>query len=177
MQRTPPRARLRHLPNLLSFSRLPLAALFVPATRELRLVLLVVAGITDLLDGWIARRSHSQSRLGALIDPSADRVFGVVAVSTFLASGQLSTLGYFVFLTRDLMTAIGFIVARTVRWLRPVELKARWPGKIVTVLQFAVLFALVLELRVVSQLLVVVGIASLWAVADYTLALWRARAR
>ena len=68
------------------------------------------------------------SRWGALIDPIADRVFALVAVSTFLFTGELSILGYFVMISRDIMTAIGFLVARIVPWLRPVEFKARPPA-------------------------------------------------
>src|SRR5213076_2341513 len=128
------RAGLRALPNIISSSRLLLAAGFV-VTRDVdtRLGLVGLAAVTDVLDGWVARRGNWASRWGALIDPFADRVFVLVAVSTFLFTGALSTLGYFVMLSRDLMTAVGFLVARAVSWLRPVEFKARLSGKVVTV--------------------------------------------
>jgi phosphatidylglycerophosphate synthase len=104
-------------------------------------------------------------------------VFALVAVSAFLFNGALSTTGYFVMLSRDLMTAVGFLVARLVPWLKPVEFKARFSGKLVTVLQLAT-FAMLLEAPERSApLLWLVGLASLYSVADYTYALWRARAR
>src|SRR5437899_1144319 len=109
------RATVRALPNILSSSRVVLAVAFVLVdSADARLALVGLAGVTDFLDGWIARRAHVQSRWGALIDPIADRVFALVAVSTFLFNGELSTLGYFVMISRDLMTAIGFLVARGV---------------------------------------------------------------
>src|SRR3954468_14748173 len=111
MQRLRPRAELRFLPNLLSLSRLFLAALFVPADREERAVLIVAAALTDFFDGWIARRANSATRWGALLDPIGDRAFVIVAVSTFLFTGALSTIGFFVMISRDLMTALGFLVA------------------------------------------------------------------
>ena len=172
------RANLRALPNILSLSRVGLAAAFVVFTStNARLGLVVVAGITDFLDGYVARRGKWTSRWGALIDPIADRVFALVAVSAFLFGGALSTLGYFVMISRDLMTAIGFLVARMVAWLKPVEFKARLSGKVVTVLQLATFVALLEFPSWVTPLLWLVGLASLYSVVDYTYALWRARAR
>jgi cardiolipin synthase (CMP-forming) len=172
------RARFRALPNILSSSRVVLAAAFVVFSGvNARLGLVGVAGATDFLDGYIARRGQWTSRWGALIDPIADRVFALVAVSVFLFDGALSTAGYFVMISRDLMTAIGFLVARVVPWLRPVEFKARLSGKLVTVLQLAAFVALLAFPHWVSALLWAVGLMSLYSVVDYTCALWRARAR
>jgi CDP-diacylglycerol--glycerol-3-phosphate 3-phosphatidyltransferase len=172
-----PRRTLGRLPNLLSCSRLVLAAGFVATTgAEARVGLIGVAAITDFLDGWLARRVHATSRWGALLDPIADRVFVLTVVGTFLFSGLLSTSAYFILLMRDLATAIGFLVARIIPWLRPVEFKARILGKVVTVLQLFTLAAVLAAPRAVPLLLGGVAMASLLAIADYTLALWRARA-
>jgi len=173
----PQRADLRLLPNAISFSRLILAAGFVAADTGMRVGLVGVAAATDFLDGWLARRVNAATRWGALIDPIADRVFALAAVITLAVSGQLSWLGVLVMLSRDVMTAVGFFVARIVPWLRPVEFKARFPGKLVTALQFVTLLAALLMPRAVTPMLVLVGVTSLWAIIDYTLALWRARAR
>ena len=172
------RATLRALPNIISSSRVLLAAGFAVASDpDRRLGLVGLAAITDFLDGWIARRGRWTSRWGALIDPFADRVFAVVAVSTFLIMGALSIVGFFVMISRDIITALGFIVAKIVPWLRPVEFKARASGKIVTTLQ---LITFVMLLRVpqwVTPCLWLVGFASAISIVDYTVALWRARER
>src|SRR5580658_8317279 len=123
------RAGFRSLPNVLSSSRVLLAAGFVAAeSADARIGLVGLAALTDVLDGWLARRGNWISRSGALLDPIADRVFVLVAVSTFLFTGTLSTTGYFIMISRDLMTAVGFLVARAVPWLRPVQFKARLAG-------------------------------------------------
>src|ERR1700709_1608653 len=155
------RARLRALPNILSSSRVVLARAFVRFKgMDARLSLVGVAGATDFLDGYIARRGKWTSRWGALIDPIADRVFALVAVSAFLFDGALSTVGYFIMISRDLMTAVGFLVARVIPWLKPVEFKARFSGKLVTVLQL-VTFAAVLRFpRWVTAMLWAVGLVS-----------------
>lgn len=173
----PSRSELRRLPNLISLSRLVLAALFVRAGAHWRLALVLVAAATDFLDGWVARRVNATTRTGALVDPIADRVFALVAVSVFLFEGALSTVEYFVMISRDIMTAIGFLVARLVPWLRPVQFKARMAGKVVTVLQYLAFLSLLLQPSYVHALIVLVGIASAWAVVDYTYALWCARVR
>src|SRR4051812_16473633 len=173
----PQRSDLRLLPNAISFSRLLLAAGFVGADTGVRVGLVGVAAMTDFLDGWLARRVNAATRWGALIDPIADRVFALAAVGALVAGGQLSWVGFIVMLSRDIMTALGFFVARIVPWLRPVEFKARFPGKLVTTLQFVTLLAVLLKPSFVTPMLVLVGVTSLWAIVDYTLALWRARAR
>lgn len=171
------RAELKLLPNLLSVSRLVLAFGFVQGTTGMRVGLVGAAAATDFLDGWLARRVGATTRWGALIDPLADRFFVLVAIATLLFEGAVSTVGYFVFISRDLMTAVGFLVARAVTWLRPVQFKARFAGKVVTVLQLVALLVLIVRPAWGSPLVLAIAAASLWAIADYTLALWRARAR
>lgn len=172
------RAGLRSIPNIISLSRVALAAAFVmDHDPNARILIVLAAGVTDMLDGWLARRAGLTSRFGALVDPFADRVFALVAVATFVYEGSLSTFEYFIMIFRDLMTAIGFLVARSVPWLRPVEFRARWSGKAVTALQMVTFVALLKFPEYVKPLIWSVGLLSLYSVVDYTLALWRARAK
>ena len=173
-----PRRTLVRLPNLLSGSRFVLAAGFaLSGGTGVRVGLIGVAALTDFLDGWVARRADAASRWGALLDPLADRVFVLTAVATFLFTGRLGTGAYFVLLMRDLATAVGFLVARVIPWLRPVVFTARKTGKLVTVLQLLTLLAVLIAPAGVPSLLFVVALVSLVSIVDYTLALWRARAR
>jgi cardiolipin synthase len=173
-----PRERFATLPNALSLSRIALAVAFALAgSTAVRVAIVIVASASDWLDGWLARRAGTASRWGALLDPITDRVFALTAVSVFLYEGALDTVEYFVLLSRDLMTAIGFLVARSVSWLRPVAFRARIPGKIVTALQLATLIAVPMFPHLVAPLVYVVGAVSLWAIIDYTLMLWRERVR
>lgn len=169
---------LRSLPNLISMSRLLLAAAFVVAGQpDIRIVLVMIALATDYLDGWLARRARSMTRTGALLDPFADRVFVLVGVSVFLFEGTLSTRQYFVMISRDLMTAVGFLVARMMPSLRPVAFLARFPGKLVTVLQLATFIAILIRPVSANPMIGVVAVASLWAIVDYTWALHKLRVR
>lgn len=168
---------LRRVPNILSLSRLVLAALFVPAGLAGRIALICLASATDFLDGWLARRTNSSTRWGALVDPIADRIFVLVAIVVYVLNGELLVVEALLFLSRDLATALGFVVARLAPRLRGVEFKARMPGKIVTVLQLVTLIALVVGARPLWPFIAVVALASAVAIADYTHALWRGRAR
>ena len=171
-------SELRTLPNLLSISRLALAAAFVLSDRaDIRIVLVMVALATDYLDGFIARQFGPMTRMGALLDPFTDRVFALVGVSTLLFEGTINTWQYFVMISRDLMTAVGFLVARAMPSLRGVAFQARFPGKLVTVLQLATFIALLIRPSAATPMIVVVGLVSLWAIVDYTWMLHRARAR
>jgi cardiolipin synthase (CMP-forming) len=171
MQGLHSRAQLRRLPNVLSLSRLLLAVLFVPAGRGARVALICVAAATDFLDGWLARRANAATRWGALVDPIADRIFVLVALVTYVLNGDLSLGASLLLLARDIATALGFFVARAVPGLRGVEFKARFPGKIVTVLQLVTLLALVVGARPLTPFIALVAVASALAIADYTLAL------
>ena len=172
------RAELRRIPNALSLSRLVLAGLFIPAGRSGRIVLIVLAAATDFLDGWLARRTGTATRWGALVDPIADRIFVLVAIIAYVLNGALSVQAAVLLLLRDIATALGFLVARLVPRLRAVEFKARFPGKVVTVLQLLTLLALVIGADlVVTPLIVLVAVASVLAIADYAHAVWQRATR
>lgn len=173
-----PRRTLVRLPNLLSCSRLVLAAGFVATgATEARVGLIGAAAITDFLDGWLARRANATSRWGALLDPIADRVFVLTVTGTFLYTGALSTGAYFILLMRDIATAVGFLVARAIPRLRSAKFQARLAGKVVTVLQLLTLAAVLVYPSALPALLALVAVASVVSIADYTVALWRARSR
>jgi phosphatidylglycerophosphate synthase len=172
------RRALLNLPNTMSLSRVVLALAFVLVSEPWdRIGLIAAAGLTDFMDGWLARKGKSASTTGALIDPIADRIFVFVAISTYLVEGQLTTAQYFIFLTRDLATVLGFIVAKIIPTLRPAVFRARMLGKIVTVLQLITLVAIILVPELTQLLVVTIGVVSAASIVDYTIALWRGRTR
>ena len=169
---------LATVPNLLSLSRLGMAALFVLFKgTEQRLLLIAAAGATDFLDGYFARLYGTATKWGALIDPIADRFFIFAAVCSLLFEDVIDTREYALFLFRDVLTAIGFLSARAVPWLRGVTFQARMPGKIVTVLQLAALAIVFLAPTFALPVLLLLGVISVYSVIDYTIALWHARSR
>lgn len=75
-----------NLPNLLSLVRMGLIPFFIIAVGRgdmgKALLIFVVAGVTDGLDGFIARVTGTQTRLGAYLDPAADKLLQVSAFVT-----------------------------------------------------------------------------------------------
>jgi cardiolipin synthase (CMP-forming) len=172
------RGALLNLPNSISLSRLILALAFVLIDgRWERTILILAAGATDFLDGWLARIGNSSSVAGALIDPFADRVFVLSAVSSYLVGGLLSTAQFFVFLSRDIATAIGFVVARFIPGLTASAFQARLLGKTVTILQLITLVTALHFDKLTTPLVAIIGGLSAVSIVDYTLALERARVR
>lgn len=170
------RGKIFTLPNNISLSRLLLALAFVPIQGTWqRIVLILSAAATDFLDGWTARRGNSSTVAGALIDPFADRVFVLAAVSSYLVEGRITTGQYFIFLSRDIATAIGFIVARFIPGLSASAFQARILGKTVTALQLVLLFAVLIFPDTVHPLVLLIGALSAVSIVDYTVALERAR--
>ncbi len=166
------------LPNLMSSSRVLLAMVFLAwDSGPARLALIGIASVTDLLDGWLARRSGSTSRFGALLDPVADRLFVLGVVVSYVIGGELRAWQAVVIMFRDVMSVIGWFVARNVSWLRPITFKARLIGKLVTGVQLATFLAVLLVPAWVDALVLLIGVMGLAATVDYTLMLWRERAR
>jgi phosphatidylglycerophosphate synthase len=172
------RRALFNLPNTISLSRVVLALAFVLVSEPRdRIALIVVAAFTDFMDGWLARHGKNESTTGALLDPLADRIFVFVAISTYLVEGMLTTGQYFIFLTRDIATAVGFLVAKIIPTLRPAVFRARMLGKLVTVVQLITLVAIVVLPELTDVLIMMIGLVSAASIVDYTIALWRERAR
>ena len=165
-------------PNIVSGSRVALAVAFVAVeAAPVRVVLLLIASFSDFLDGWLARRAEITSRFGALLDPVADRLFVMAVVFTFVAEAQLSAWHAAALLFRDVMSLIGWFVARNVRWLRAIPFRARRVGKLVTALQFLALLCVLLYPSLVNALVISAFVLGVIASVDYTLMLWRERDR
>ena len=170
------RGRIFTLPNSISLSRLLLAFAFVVIGGSWqRIVLILAAATTDFLDGWIARRGNSSTVAGAIIDPFADRVFVLAAISAYLIDGRLTKAQYFIFLSRDIATAFGFIVARFIPGLSASAFQARMLGKTVTTLQLALLLTVLAWPVAVQPLILIIGALSAVSIVDYTVALEKAR--
>lgn len=150
----------------LTLVRVPLAVCFVvfPA-MEVRLVTLVLAGLTDLLDGAVARR-FGGSRLGAFLDPVTDKLFMAAAFGVVALSGRLAWYEIAAVLARDAVAAIAFLVTAVSG--RASAIPARLGGKAVTVCQMLTLLAFLAESPFLRQLAWATGAIALYAIWDYS---------
>ena len=152
--------------DLLTAIRLPLAVAFPLASEQpIRLAILLTAAGTDLLDGTVARR-YGASRLGALLDPIADKLFMASAFGVVAFSGHLAWYEVGAALIRDIVATVAFVVT-AVRG-KPSAIPARPGGKAVTAGQVLTLLAFLVESPLLRPLAWATAGAGLYAIWDYT---------
>jgi cardiolipin synthase len=137
----------RHIPNLITIGRIllvyPVIDLLLDQRFDWALGLFVVAGLSDAVDGFLAKYFHWQSRLGSYLDPLADKL---LLVSCYLV---LSGLGFLpVWLTalvvlRDLAIFTGAVAYYFL--LRPFEGQPTLLSKLNTLLQLLLVFAVLVR--------------------------------
>jgi cardiolipin synthase (CMP-forming) len=128
-------APLAQLPNALTLGRLALIPVFVVLMVEAgdahswpAGILFGVAGVTDQIDGFLARRWHVESRFGKIADPLADRLMIDAAVILLVAYGRLPWAGLAVVVARDLLLLAGWRVLAP----RGLDLDVNFLGKAAT---------------------------------------------
>src|SRR5271169_6731535 len=125
--------------NSLSFIRAPLAFLFLYESPHLRILAIVLAMVTDCIDGYLARRSQSVSRFGIILDPAMDKFFVYFAMTVLFLENRMAPWEVATMLSRDFFLCIYTIFVWAVgRWKSLVFQAIRW-GKATTALQFVVL--------------------------------------
>ncbi|MGH3827648.1 MAG: CDP-alcohol phosphatidyltransferase family protein [Pseudonocardiaceae bacterium] len=112
-----PADRLLTVPNALSLLRLAGIPLFLwlllgPHDDLLAVLVLALSGVTDWLDGKLARLLNQTSRLGALLDPAVDRLYTLSTLLAFAARGVLPWWVVAVLISRDLVLLSAFPVLR-----------------------------------------------------------------
>ncbi len=105
------------IPNLLSIIRLALVPVFLwlllgPQADEWALAVLVYSGVSDWADGKLARWLNQTSRLGAILDPAADRLYTLATVVAFVLRDIIPLWFALVLVGRDLMVAVCIWVLR-----------------------------------------------------------------
>ena len=160
------------LANRISVFRLLLIPVFLvtvmsytPDKQWLRItaaVIFLVAAISDILDGFVARAYNQKTKLGAVLDPLADKLlvnlsFLFLAVNEHLETDVPGWLPV-VILSRDIFITGGAYLVD--RFYGPVRVRPRIMGKITTILQSASIVGVLLEVSFAYHLLVVMLVFS-----------------
>ncbi len=136
------------IPNLLSLMRIPLAFLFLQQNLWLRGLAIVLAMVSDGLDGYIARRFGSISRFGTLLDPLMDRFFVFFIIGVLITENQLTFIDASALICRDFAVLLfGFYLVLTGK-ISKFRFRAIWCGKVTTSLQFLFLLAMTFHLPI-----------------------------
>lgn len=145
------------------------------------IAVVLFAGLTDFLDGYIARKSNQRTRLGATLDPLADKVlFGFFVLGGVL-SEQFPLWMLFSLVIRDLFVTIAlpvFLLFFRSKMPKDFFVIARFPGKVVTCMQFLAAAVLIFAPRELWQhppsiftyefwVFYLLYPCSVWAIGDY----------
>lgn len=116
---------MSYIPNLLTLLRIAAAPVLVVLLQdrsyELALALFILAGLSDGLDGYIAKRFECESRLGAILDPIADKL---LLVSAYVMLTVLHHLPFWLLVAvvfRDLLIVGGYLVVATLNGAAPMR--------------------------------------------------------
>jgi cardiolipin synthase len=164
------------IPNLITLGRILLVPVVVWAIMGDKMlvafVLFLVAGVSDAVDGFLAKRFDMTSELGAYLDPLADKT---LIVSIYVALGIAGTIPYWLVIlvvSRDIMIVGAVMLSRLVG--SPLKVKPLLVSKLNTVAQIVlacvVLGALSFEVRaetLLDALMAVVTVTTLLSIAAY----------
>ncbi len=164
-------AVISHIPNLLTLSRIAAAPLLILLLRnenfELALILFIIAGLTDGLDGWIAKRFNCTSQLGARMDPLADKIIIICAYCMLVLLEVIPFWLVMLVIFRDAVIVGGYLVLTTLDGEIPMQ--PTLTSKTNTFLQITLVIAVLLHntswllIPVLTQVLI-------YAVAVFTVA-------
>jgi cardiolipin synthase len=116
--------------------------------RWLAVAAFLAAAISDAVDGWLARRFNQGSRLGAILDPLADKTLMLAALITlsFVSVPGLERFPIWflaLVLSRDAILVAGFVCLHCIH--APVQVKPHWTGKVATFLQMGAVARVLLD--------------------------------
>lgn len=135
-----------NIPNSLTILRILLipvyVGLLVYEQFDQAMIVLLVAGITDALDGTIARASNQRTRLGAFLDPLADKLLLTSGFVTLSAIHLIPSWVTIVVVSRDAMLLLGTAVAQLTEF--PIDITPTFLGKGTTFLQLSYVLLVIL---------------------------------
>ena len=128
--------------NVLTFSRAPLAFLFFIESSAVRIIAVILAMLTDMIDGWLARRYRSTSRFGAILDPVTDKFFVFFILTILMIENKITTFSVVAMLSRDIALAIFGTYLLLIRQFKITQFRSIIWGKVSTALQFGAIIAI-----------------------------------
>ncbi len=128
-----------NLPNLLTLARILLTPFIVWSIlngfSSHALALMIVAGLTDMLDGFIAKHYDMQTIVGAYMDPIADKLMLTGAFISLFITGQTPMFLFLAVVFRDVVIVVGAVAYELVT--RRLKMQPTWLSKSTTAFQIA----------------------------------------
>jgi len=144
----------------------------------------VIAGFTDWLDGYLARRMNLTSAFGAFLDPVADKLMVAVTLFLLVQSHPGGWQGVLLAVTASVIVGREISVSALREWMAQIgarsKVKVAFLGKLKTLAQMVALVVLLVQhdteslasYNIGEALLVLAGILTIWSGLDYLRAAW-----
>jgi CDP-diacylglycerol--glycerol-3-phosphate 3-phosphatidyltransferase len=183
---------MEKIPNALTLFRvilIPFYVLFYYLPFDLSnlaaAVIFIVASLTDLLDGYLARKWQVCSRFGAFLDPVADKIMVCVALILMVSHYSKYEANYFPYISVIITLCAIVVVSREIvisalrEWMAEVGSRARvavsWIGKWKTTIQMIAISGLIwrhnMEMVYLAlAMLLVAVVLTIWSMIDYIIA-------
>ncbi|RLL52733.1 CDP-alcohol phosphatidyltransferase family protein [Mariprofundus sp. EBB-1] len=140
--------RILNIPNLLTLARILITPFIIYAILEhqavLALILMAAAGVTDMLDGAIARYFNQRSTVGAYMDPLADKLLLISTIVTLYFIDHLPLYLFLAVIFRDLIIVVGAIAYEMVT--HKLEMQPSIASKVTTFLQITLVLAVLSDM-------------------------------
>lgn len=132
------------VPNCLTIFRLLITPIFlytflVVEDQNTALLIFLIAGVTDVLDGYIARKTNSITDFGKAADPLADKLITLAALFSLAYVDYLPGYFFLIYLFLSAFLLLGSILV-ILRKLKRIELKAQFIGKLAAMFTFIGIF-------------------------------------
>ena len=161
-----------NIPNFLSLTRIILVPVFVIFLIQDEyynaLIAFVIAGLTDALDGAMARLLNAQTILGAYLDPIADKLLLSASFVTLAILGIIPSWLTVIVISRDFIILLGIAILSLMSV--PFEIKPAVIGKATTALQLGTIFFALLHKAITHGLSNNWILALFWLTALFTIA-------
>jgi len=168
--------KLRDIPNIISLLRIalviPVVYLLIQRQFSYALVLFFIAGISDGLDGYLAKRNNWKTRLGSILDPLADKL---LLVFSYFALGWLGEIPMWLVIAvviRDLIIVVGAIAYHEL--IGVYDMTPSWVSKANTFFQIVLVLAVVfssgaymLPELAIDGLIIIVAVTTIASGANY----------
>lgn len=160
-----------NLPNKLTIARVLMIPFFVvfmlvpdiPYSNYIAVAIFIIASLTDLADGKIARKYNLVTNFGKFMDPLADKLLVSAAMICLVETGQLAAWMVIVIISREFIIS-GF---RLIASDNGVVIAASYWGKFKTVFQMLMIIVLILNLP--GRLFEILGVILTWAALILTI--------
>ncbi|UCG63625.1 MAG: CDP-alcohol phosphatidyltransferase family protein [Deltaproteobacteria bacterium] len=157
------------VPNLLSIVRILLVPVFIIYMLNNRmlasLIVFIIAGVSDALDGFIAKVFHQKTNLGAHLDPLADKILLISAYVTLAIFDLIPSWLAVLTISRDVLILLGVLVLYLNRY--PVRMKPSILSKATTCMQVVTILIALSNGYLDIQFL---KVYSVWVTASLTVA-------